>query len=174
MKDRWSKLHLAKGTSQGFVLSRVVRAFLVAQQWRIHLPMQEMWVPSLGREDPLEKEMAAHSRTLAWEIPRTEEPCRLQSTGSQGLGHDWETNTFTFRLSESSFLKTPWVTSSARPSVQLEMLYSGTGKTAWTPSTSEGGTFTAFFFFPNMILSGFAAYDSFLCLFWIISKSCYR
>ena len=39
-----------------------------------HLPMQEMWVRSLGQEDPLEKEMATHSSILAWEIPWTEEP----------------------------------------------------------------------------------------------------
>ena len=44
---------------------------------------QETMVPSLGGEDPLEKEMAAHSRTLAWEIPWTEEPVGLQSMGSQ-------------------------------------------------------------------------------------------
>ena len=44
--------------------------------------MQETWVRSLGREDPLEKEMAPHSSTLAWKIPWTEEPGRLQSMGS--------------------------------------------------------------------------------------------
>ena len=43
--------------------------------------MQKMWVPSLGQEDPLEKEMATHSSILAWEIPRTEESGRLQSMG---------------------------------------------------------------------------------------------
>ena len=52
----------------------------LADQWlRIHLPMQEMWVRSLGWEDPLEKEMATQSSMLAWEIPWTEEPGRLQS-----------------------------------------------------------------------------------------------
>ena len=44
---------------------------------------------SLGREDPLEKEMATHSSILAWRIPWTEEPGRLQSMGSQRVGHDW-------------------------------------------------------------------------------------
>ena len=49
-----------------------------------HLPiMQETWVRSLGREDPLEKEMATHSSTLAWKISCTEERGRLQSVGSQ-------------------------------------------------------------------------------------------
>ena len=50
--------------------------------------MQETWVRSLGREDPLQKEMATHSSILAWEIPSTEEPGRLQSIGSQRAGHD--------------------------------------------------------------------------------------
>ena len=53
--------------------------------------MQETRVRSLGREDPLEKEMAIHSSTLAWKIPWMEERGRLQSVGSMGLqrvGHD--------------------------------------------------------------------------------------
>ena len=45
--------------------------------------IQEIWVRSLGQEDPLEKEMVTHSSTLAWEIPWIEEPGGLQSTGSQ-------------------------------------------------------------------------------------------
>ena len=50
--------------------------------------MRETQVQSLGREDPLEKEMAIHSSTLAWKIPWTEEPDRLQSVGSQRVRHD--------------------------------------------------------------------------------------
>ena len=50
--------------------------------------MQETWVRSLGWEDPLEKEMATYSSTLAWKILWTEEPRRLQSMGSQRVGHD--------------------------------------------------------------------------------------
>ena len=50
--------------------------------------MQETQVQSLGREDPLEKGMATHSSTLAWRIPWTEEPGRLQFMGSQRVGHD--------------------------------------------------------------------------------------
>ena len=54
-----------------------------------HLPtIQETQVQSLGWEDPLEKEMAPHSSTLAWIIPWTEECCRLQSMGSQRVGHN--------------------------------------------------------------------------------------
>ena len=50
--------------------------------------VQETWVQSLGWEDPLEKEMAIHSSTIAWKIPWTEEPGSLQSMGSQRVGHD--------------------------------------------------------------------------------------
>ena len=65
-----------------------VGAFLVAQPVK-HLPTRwETWVRFQGWEDPLEKEMATHSRTIAWKIPWTEEPGRLQSTGSQRVRHD--------------------------------------------------------------------------------------
>ena len=50
--------------------------------------MQETWVQSLGREDPLKKDMANHSSTLAWRIPWREELGRLQSIGWQRVGHD--------------------------------------------------------------------------------------
>ena len=50
--------------------------------------VQETWVRALGWEDPLEKEMAIHSSTLAWKIPWMEEPDRLQSMGSLRVGHD--------------------------------------------------------------------------------------
>ena len=54
--------------------------------------MQETRVLSLGQEDPLEKEIATHSSFLAWEIPRTEKPGRLQSMGSQRIRHDQATS----------------------------------------------------------------------------------
>ena len=54
---------------------------LVAQTVKRLSTMRETWVQSLGREDPLEKEMAIHSSTIAWKIPWTEEPGRLQSMG---------------------------------------------------------------------------------------------
>ena len=64
------------------------RTSMVAQMVK-HLPtMQETQVRSLGWEDPLEKEMATHPSTLAWKIPWTEECGRLQSMGSQRVGHD--------------------------------------------------------------------------------------
>ena len=63
-------------------------ASLVAQRVK-HLPaMWETWVQSLGWEVPLEKEMATHSSILAWKIPWTEQPERLQSMGSQRVRYD--------------------------------------------------------------------------------------
>ena len=61
----------------------------------------ETWVRSLSQEDPLEKEMATHSSTLAWNIPWMEERNRLQSMGSQRVGHDWVTSLY-FRFPHSS------------------------------------------------------------------------
>ena len=63
-------------------------ASLVAQMVKRLSAMQETQVRSLGWEDPLEKEMAAHSSILAWKIPWTVEPGRLPSMGSQRVGHD--------------------------------------------------------------------------------------
>ena len=66
----------------------VTWASLVAQMVKNPPATWETWVRSLGWEDSLEKEMATHSSTLAWRIPGTEKPSRLQSTGSQRVGHD--------------------------------------------------------------------------------------
>ena len=63
-------------------------ASLVAQLVNILPAMQETWVLFLGQEDPLEKGMATHSSILAWEVPWTEEPGELQSTGSQKVEYD--------------------------------------------------------------------------------------
>ena len=63
----------------------------VAQMVRCLPTMQETWVRSLGWDDLLEKEMTTPSSILAWEIPWTEEPGGLPSTGSQRVGHDWAT-----------------------------------------------------------------------------------
>ena len=69
--------------------SCLVWASLVAQMVKRLPSVQETRVWSLGWEDPLEKEMATHSSTLVWKIPRAEEPGRLHSMGSQRVGHDW-------------------------------------------------------------------------------------
>ena len=63
-------------------------ASLVAQLVKNPPAMWETWVPSLGQEDPLEKGMATQSSILAWRTPWTEEPGKLQSIGSQRVGHD--------------------------------------------------------------------------------------
>ena len=63
-------------------------ASLVAQTVKRLSTMRETRVQSLSWEDPLEKEMATHSSTLAWKITWMEEPGRLQSMGSQRVGHD--------------------------------------------------------------------------------------
>ena len=64
------------------------QASLVAQTVKNPLAMQEIWVQSLGWEDPLEKGTATHSSILAWKSPWTEEPGEPQPMGSQGVGHD--------------------------------------------------------------------------------------
>ena len=61
---------------------------MVAQTVKRLPAMRETWVQFLGREDPLEKEMAIHCSTLAWKIPWTEEPDKLQPMESQRVGHD--------------------------------------------------------------------------------------
>ena len=66
----------------------IKRASLVAQMVKCLPAMPETWVQFLDWEDPLEKEMALHSSTLAWQIPWMEEPDRLQSMGSLGVRHD--------------------------------------------------------------------------------------
>ena len=71
--------------------------------------MWETWVRSLGWEDPLEKEMATHSSTLAWKIPWMEEPGRLQSMGSQRVGgHDWATSLSLFLISAETEAPVLW------------------------------------------------------------------
>ena len=75
------------------------RTSLVAYMVKRLSTVQETWVRALGWEDPLEKQMAIHSSTIAWKIPWTEEPGRLQSMGAARLSYF--TFTFTFTCSES-------------------------------------------------------------------------
>ena len=63
-------------------------ASLVAQMVKRLPAVRETWARSLGWEDPLEREMATYSSTLAWKVPWTEEPGRLQCMGLQRVGHD--------------------------------------------------------------------------------------
>ena len=71
-----------------FFLYNVLVAFLVGSMVKNPPSVQQIQVHSLGQEDPLDKGMATHSSILAWKIPWTEEPCRVQSMGSQRVGHD--------------------------------------------------------------------------------------
>ena len=81
---------------------------LVAQRVKRLPPMRETRVRSLGREDPLEKEMAPHSSTLAWRIPWMEEPGRLQSAGSQRVRHDWATSLQWWPVTMKTYYREPW------------------------------------------------------------------
>ena len=58
--------------------------------------VQDTWVQSLGQDDPVEEALATRSSILAWRIPWTEEPGRLQSMGSQRVGHDGVTDTLSY------------------------------------------------------------------------------
>ena len=86
----------------GFLTKRIWildLASLVAQRVKRLPAMQETRVWFLGQEDPLEKEIATHSSILAWKIPWMEKPGRLQSMGSQRVGHDWAPSLHFKRLS---------------------------------------------------------------------------
>ena len=82
-----------------------VNISLVAQSVKRFSTMQETRVQSLGQEDLLEKGMATQSSILAWKIPWMEEPGRLQSMGSQRVGHDWVTS-FSFHFHFAMFAMT--------------------------------------------------------------------
>ena len=79
------KVDFHETSTARFMLQRIS---LVAQMVKCLPTVRETWVQSLGWED-LEKESATHSSILAWKIPWMEEPSRLQSMGSQRVGHDW-------------------------------------------------------------------------------------
>ena len=78
-----------------YLTGRTLIASLVAQTVKSLPAMQETQVWSLGREDPLEQGLAAHSSILAWGIPWAEEPAGLWSVGSQRVRHDYVTDMFT-------------------------------------------------------------------------------
>ena len=86
--------------------------------------MQETWVWSLGKEDPLEKGMATHSSILAWRTPCTEEPGRLQSMGSQRAGHDWTTHT--------DYIQPIW----GKNLKKVDICICITESSGWTPKTN--------------------------------------
>ena len=90
---KWVNLSFSPLPFASLLFTAIFKASsLVAQTVKRLSTMRKTWVRSLGQEDPLEKEMAIHSSTIAWKIPWTEEPGRLQSIRSQRIGHDWETS----------------------------------------------------------------------------------
>ena len=101
LENKWDEwmLHSLQTTKHNFSSWLLTHILLVLEdltlwasqlaQWQIHLPMQETQVLPLDCEDALEKEMAAHSRILAWKMPWTGEPGELQSMGFQRVRHDW-------------------------------------------------------------------------------------
>ena len=109
-----------------------IGAFLVAQMVK-NLPAgQETQVQSLGWEDPLEKEMATHSRILAWRVPWTEDLGGLHSMGLQSVRHDWATNTHSLGYLLQLFAQSPQL----KPTV--ESMFCGSFKPLFTeiPSAS--------------------------------------
>ena len=86
--DRMISVHFQGKSFNIIVIQAYALTSLVAQRLKCLPPMWETWVRSLCLEDPLEKEMVTHSSILAWRIPWTEKPGRLQSTGSPRVGHD--------------------------------------------------------------------------------------
>ena len=92
-----------------------MKTSLVAQAVKRLSTMWETWVRALGWEDPLEKQMAIYCSTIAWKIPWSEEPGRLQSMGSQRVGHDYATSLWAFlvaqRVKHLPTMRETWVRS---------------------------------------------------------------
>ena len=87
----FTNIHTHKNTMEYY--SAIKNSCLMAQMVKSLSAMHGTQVQSLGQEDPLEKGMLTHSSILAWRIPWTEEPGRLQSLGSQRVGHNWTSKT---------------------------------------------------------------------------------
>ena len=104
----WTELNWTEPSSElwpaefhGLYSDGVAKSWTGLRNFHFHF-----WLQSLGCKDPLEKEMTTHSSVFAWKIPWMEEPGRLQSMGSQRIGHDWATNTCTCK-----HLHKPWMES---------------------------------------------------------------
>ena len=126
--------------------------------------MWETQVWSLGWEDLLEKEMTTHSSTLAWKIPWTEEPGRLQSIGSQSVGHDWAT-------SLSLWLKSNWLqilaTSAKYLHINICVVFNQmSGLTVLTQRTTRGGDHHSCFTWGNLRLSATVFMEDTQCV-WL-------
>ena len=103
---------------------------------------QETWVPSLGQEDSLEEEMASHSNILAWEIPCTEELDRLQSMGSQTVGHSTHI-LYICNLQVALVVKNPPANAGG---IREKVSIPGSGR---SPGGGHGNPLQYFFFYPR-------------------------
>ena len=101
LKGRWPSIFFWFIVTLILMYTSIINCWLplVAQMSKILPKMQQTWIRSLGQEDPLEKEMAAHSSILAWRIPWTEKPGGLQTMESQRVRHDWTSFTHSLLIS---------------------------------------------------------------------------
>ena len=101
LKGRWPSIFFWFIVTLILMYTSIINCWLplVAQMIKILPKMQQTWIRSLGQEDPLEKEMAAHSSILAWRIPWTEKPGGLQTMESQRVRHDWTSFTHSLLIS---------------------------------------------------------------------------
>ena len=128
MNESSSYLHVGSRMHAAYCGTSVdLWASLVIQRGRRLPAVQETRVRSLGQEDPLEKEMATHSSILAWRIPRMKKPGRLQSMGSQRIGHDWAAS-----LSLSVDVCIQWVVLLTSIFIFLNTLIKFTSLPAWS------------------------------------------
>ena len=117
---------------------------LVVQRLKCLPPMWETWVWSLGWGDPLEKEMVTHSSILAWRIPWTKKPSRLQFTGSQRVGHNWVTSPY-WTLPVSGGILVPYPSSGSPLIRQLtQMVTMVPGQGGWFNQCASPNIFTNF------------------------------
>ena len=123
---------LGKKCEENLLENNQFITYLVAQMAKNLPALWEARVLTLGQEDPLEEGMATHSSILA-RIPWAEEPGGLQFMGSQRVGHNWVTNTFTFHL---RYFLVVWPFQSLVPwllsvNITLDMSYSGDWNVLW-------------------------------------------
>ena len=131
----------------------------MAQSVKKLASMWETQIQSLGREDPLDEEMATDSSILSWRIPWTEEPSRLQSTRSQRVGHNWASITICLALSHVFNIPAPPSLSTSWSFVIPRPAASSVRSSAWMPTSW------------STPLSSFSVSSSFFFSFFLFSSS---
>ena len=130
---------MVQKSQMNFMPNPISMDFPVAQTVK-NMPMiQETRVQSLGWEDPLEKGMASYSSILAWRIPWTEEPVRLQSVGLQRVRHDWVTNTHILILQQSKNPNTNITVGNKSPAALFQAMCLAPTPTCHSCLTSDQG-----------------------------------